>query len=150
MRWGLVRGGWRPRGGGGGSSAAAPRRRPGGGGARRGGSDGGGGGRVTGGAAVRAAGEGGGGGGRGAAGGRGAGAARAVALERGAGDLTRVRRMGEARFTATVRRELPRWDATRPCLRIIRAACAAVSDGAGVIAHRPGALERADLAMADW
>src|SRR5258708_679162 len=86
---------------------------------------------------------------RGAAAAR-AGAALAVALDRGAGDLTRVRRMGEARFTATVRRELPRWDATRPCLRIIRAACAAVSDGAGVIAHRPGALERADLAMADW
>ena len=48
-------------------------------------------------------------------------AAVAVALDRGAGDLARVRRLGEARFTAAVRRELPRWGATRPCLRIVRA-----------------------------
>jgi transposase len=77
-------------------------------------------------------------------------AAVAVALDRGAGDLARVRRLGEARFTAAVRRELPRWGATRPCLRIVRAVFAALADGAGVIAHRPGALERAGLAMADW
>jgi transposase len=73
-----------------------------------------------------------------------------VALERGAGDLARVRRLGSHRFTAAVRRELPRWDATRPCLRIVRAVYAALADGTGVIAHRPGALERAGLAMADW
>jgi transposase len=48
-----------------------------------------------------------------------------VALERGAGDLGRVRRLGSDRFTAAVRRELPRWDATRPCLRIVRAVYAA-------------------------
>ena len=72
-----------------------------------------------------------------------------VALERGAGDLARVRRLGPARFEAAVRRELPCWDATLPCLRILRAAYAALN-GAGVIAHRPGALERASLAMADW
>ena len=77
-------------------------------------------------------------------------AAVAVALDRGAGDLARVRRLGEARFTAAVRRELPRWGATRPCLRIVRAVFAALADGAGVIAHRPGALERSALAMADW
>jgi len=77
-------------------------------------------------------------------------AALAVALERGAGDLARVRRLGSARFEAAVRRELPRWGATRPCLRIVRAVFAALADGTGVAAHRPGALERAGLAMADW
>ena len=47
-------------------------------------------------------------------------AAVAVVLERCAGQLGRVRRLGEARFTAAVRRELPRWGAARPCLRIVR------------------------------
>ncbi len=37
-----------------------------------------------------------------------------------------------------------------PCLRIVRAVYAAAADGVGVIAHRPGALERASLAMSDW
>jgi len=77
-------------------------------------------------------------------------AAVAVTLDRRAGDLARVRRLGPSRFEAVVRRELPRWGATRPCLRIVRAVFAALADGAGVIAHRPGALERAGLAMADW
>jgi transposase len=77
-------------------------------------------------------------------------AAVTVALDRGAGDLARVRKLGPARFEAAVRRELPRWDATRPCQRIVRAVYAALTDGAGVIAHRPGALERAGLAMDDW
>jgi len=73
-----------------------------------------------------------------------------VVLERYSGDLARVRRLGPARFEAAVRRELPRWGAARPCLRIVRAVCAAAADPAGVTAHRPGALERAGLAMADW
>jgi transposase len=77
-------------------------------------------------------------------------AAVTVALDRGGGDLARVRRIGPARFEAAVRRELPRWGAARPCLRIVRAVYAALADGAGVIAHRPGALERAGLAMCDW
>ena len=77
-------------------------------------------------------------------------AALAVSLDRCAGDLARVRRLGEARFEAAVRRELPRWGATRPCLRIVRNVFAALADGAGVIAHRPGALERAGLAMGGW
>src|SRR5215472_6682012 len=62
----------------------------------------------------------------------------------------RVRRLGLGRFTVAVRRELARWDATRPCLRIVRAVYAAAADPSGVIAHRPGALERASLAVADW
>jgi transposase len=73
-----------------------------------------------------------------------------VVLDRCAGDLARVRRLGEARFTAAVRRELPRWGATRPCLRIVCAVFAALADSAGVTAHRPGALERAHLALGDW
>jgi transposase len=77
-------------------------------------------------------------------------AAVTVALSRGGGDLARVRRAGLNRFTAAVRRELPAWDATRPCLRIVRAVFAALADSEGVIAHRPGALERAGLALGDW
>jgi len=57
---------------------------------------------------------------------------------------------GWDRFTAAVRAELPRWDATRPCLRIVRAVYAAAADPAGVLAQRPGALERAGLAIDDW
>jgi transposase len=77
-------------------------------------------------------------------------AALAVVLDRCAGDLARVRRMGPARFEGAVRRELPRWGATRPCLRIVRAVFAALADPAGVTAHRPGALERVHLALGDW
>ena len=73
-----------------------------------------------------------------------------MVLDRCAGDLGRVRRLGAARFEAAVRRELPRWEAQRPCLPIIRAVFAALSDPAGVAAHRPGALERAHLALGDW
>ena len=76
-------------------------------------------------------------------------AALAVVLDRCAGDLSRVRRLGLDRFTAAVRRELPRWGGIRPCLRIIRAMFAALADPAGVTAHRPGALERAHLALGD-
>lgn len=77
-------------------------------------------------------------------------AALAVVLDRCGGDLARVRRLGPARFESAVRRELPRWGAQRPCLRIIRAVFSALSDPAGVVAHRPGALERAHLALRDW
>jgi transposase len=73
-----------------------------------------------------------------------------VVLQRCAGELGRVRRLGEARFIAAVRRELPRWGATRPCLRIVRGVFAALADPAGVAAHRPGVLERVHLAMSDW
>ncbi len=77
-------------------------------------------------------------------------AAVTVALERSDGDLARVRRLGIGRFTAAVRRELPQWGATRPCLRIVRAVYAAAADPAGVMAQRQGALERAALALGDW
>jgi transposase len=74
----------------------------------------------------------------------------AVVLTRCHGDLGRVRRLGLPRFTTAVRRELPHWDATRPCLRIINALFAALGDPTGVQAQRPGALERAELVLADW
>jgi transposase len=77
-------------------------------------------------------------------------ASLAVVLDRAAGDLGRGRRLGLARFTAAVRAELPRWGATRPCLRIVRAVFAALADPVGVTAQRPGALERAQLVLADW
>jgi transposase len=77
-------------------------------------------------------------------------AAMSVVLTRCHGDLARVRRLGLSRFTTAVRRELPRWDAERPCLRIINAVFAALGDPAGVLAQRPGALERAELVLADW
>ena len=66
------------------------------------------------------------------------------------GQPSRLRKMGYEKFLAAVRRELPRWGATRPCLRIVRNVFGALADGAGVIAHRPGALERAGLALAGW
>jgi hypothetical protein len=58
-------------------------------------------------------------------------ASLAVVLDRCAGDLRRVRRLGLDRFTAAVRRELPRWGGIRPCLRIIRAVFAALADPPG-------------------
>jgi len=62
----------------------------------------------------------------------------------------KIRGLGLGRFETAVRRELPRWGAARPCLRIVRAVFAALADPAGVAAHRPGALERVHLAMSDW
>ena len=76
-------------------------------------------------------------------------ASLAVALDRCAWDLSWVRRGGLDRFTAAAQRELPPLGGIRPCLRIIRAVFAALSDPAGVTAHRPGALERAHLALGD-
>jgi transposase len=77
-------------------------------------------------------------------------AALAVTLSRCCGDLARVRRIGPARFEAAVRRELPRWGAAWPCLRIVRGVYGALADPAGVTVHRLGALERAGLALEDW
>src|SRR5205807_5360900 len=77
-------------------------------------------------------------------------AAVAVVPVRRAGDLGRVRRLGEARCIAAVRRQLPRWGATRPCPRIARAAFAALAGSAGVTARLPGVLGRAHLALSDW
>jgi transposase len=77
-------------------------------------------------------------------------AALAVVLERCNGDPHRLARLGLARFTAAVRRELPRWGGQRLWRRIVAAVFAALSDPAGVTAQRPGALERARWVLADW
>jgi transposase len=49
-----------------------------------------------------------------------------------------------------VRREIIRRGGQKPCLRIVRGLFAALGDPAGVIAHRPGALERVQLLLEDW
>jgi transposase len=77
-------------------------------------------------------------------------AALAVVLERGNGDPHRLTRLGLARFTAAVRRELLGWGGQRLWGRIVAAVFAALSDPAGVSAQRRGALERAGWVLADW
>src|ERR1022692_532747 len=69
-------------------------------------------------------------------------AALLVVAGRDGGDFTRTRRLGAARSGHAVRREIIRRGGQKPCLRILRGLFAALSDRAGVIAHRPGALER--------
>ena len=49
-----------------------------------------------------------------------------------------------------MRREVTRHGRQKPCLRIVRGMFAALGDQAGVIAHRPGGLERVQLLMEDW
>lgn len=49
-----------------------------------------------------------------------------------------------------MRREITKRGGQRPCLRIARKLFVALSDPAGVIAHRPGALERVQLLLEDW
>ena len=77
-------------------------------------------------------------------------AAMSVVLDRDGGDLTRTRRLGLARLASAVRREIIRRGRQKPCLRIVRALSTALTDPAGVLAHRPGALERVGLLLGDW
>ena len=77
-------------------------------------------------------------------------AAMSIVVDRDGGDLTRTRRLGLARFETAVRREVVRRGRQRPCLRIVRLLFEALSDPAGVIAHRAGALERVALLLGDW
>jgi transposase len=77
-------------------------------------------------------------------------AAMTVILDRNGGDFGRTRRLGAARFEQAVRREITKRGGQKPCLRILRKLFAALGDPAGVIAHRPGALERVQLLMEDW
>jgi transposase len=73
-----------------------------------------------------------------------------VIAGRDGGDFARTRRLGAARFEQAVRREITRHGRQKPCLRIVRGMFAALSDQAGVIAHRSGALERVELLLQDW
>jgi hypothetical protein len=77
-------------------------------------------------------------------------AALSVIAGRDHGDLARTRRLGAVRFERAVRREIIRRGGRKPCLRILRAMFAGLSDRAAVIAHRPGALERVALLLEDW
>jgi transposase len=77
-------------------------------------------------------------------------AAMSVVLDRDGGDLTRTHRLGLARLESAVRREVIRRGKRKPCLRIVRLLFGALSDPAGVIAHRRGALERVSLLLGDW
>jgi transposase len=77
-------------------------------------------------------------------------ATMSVVLQRDGGDLTRTRRLGLARLETAVRREIVRRGRQKPCIRIVRALFAALTDPAGVIIHRAGALERVALLLEDW
>ena len=77
-------------------------------------------------------------------------AALAVVLERCSGHPERLARQGLARFEAAVIRELPRWGGSRRRRSIIAAVFTALVDPRGVMAQRPGALERAHWVLDDW
>ena len=77
-------------------------------------------------------------------------ASLAVVVERDRGEFDRTRRRGVVRFEQAVRREVTRRGGQKPCLRILRRLFTALADPAGVIAHRPGALERVQLLLEDW
>jgi transposase len=77
-------------------------------------------------------------------------AALPVIAGRDGGDFGRTRRLGATRFERAVRREITRRGGQKPCLRIVRGMFTALADPAGVIAHRPGALERVQLLAEDW
>jgi transposase len=76
-------------------------------------------------------------------------AAMSVILDRDGGDLARTRRLGLARLEAATRRLIVARGRRKPCLRIVRQLHAALSDRAGVITHRRGALERVALLLQD-
>jgi transposase len=73
-----------------------------------------------------------------------------VALAGEDGNLDAVYLAGQRQFIDEARRGLAPWGATRVCVRIATAVHAALRDGAGVLAQRPGALERALAALRDW
>ncbi len=73
-----------------------------------------------------------------------------VILERDGGDLARTRRLGLARLEALTGRLIVTRGRHKPCRRIVRQLFTALSDPAGVLAHRQGALERVALLLQDW
>ncbi len=77
-------------------------------------------------------------------------AAMTVIVERDGGELDRTRRLGLARFEQAVRRQIIKQGRQKPCMRIVRKLFAALTDQTGVLAHRPGALERIGFLLADW
>lgn len=77
-------------------------------------------------------------------------AAIRVLMVRDAGDLSRTRRLGRARFEHQVRAEIVRQGRVKPCLRIIKTLWTALTDPAGVEAHRHGGFERISWILNDW
>jgi transposase len=77
-------------------------------------------------------------------------AAMAAVTARCAGRPERLRKIGYDRFLAAVRRELPRWGGKAIRYRIVKALWEALADRGGVLAQRPGAIERLGLLLDDW
>ena len=77
-------------------------------------------------------------------------AAMAVVTARCAGRPERLRKLGYERFLAAVRRELPRWGGKRIRHSVVRGLWDALGSTEGVLAQRPGAVERLELLMEDW
>jgi transposase len=77
-------------------------------------------------------------------------AALSVVVERDGGDFARTRRLGAVRFEHAVRRLILSRGGQKPCLRIVEKIFTALTDPAGVTAHRRGALEHVALLLADW
>jgi transposase len=77
-------------------------------------------------------------------------AALIVIADRDGGDFARTRRLGAARFEHAVRRQIITQGRQKPCRRIMLNLFAALTDPAGVSAHRAGALERVQLLLEDW
>ena len=74
----------------------------------------------------------------------------AVVTARCAGRPERLRKMGYERFLAAVRRELPRWGGKLVRHSVVKAVWDALGSTEGVLAQRPGAVERLELLMEDW
>jgi transposase len=77
-------------------------------------------------------------------------AGMAVITGRCCGDPRRLRKMGYDKFLAAVRRELPRWGGKIVRHSIVQRLWDALADTGGVVAQRPGALERLHLLLDDW
>jgi len=77
-------------------------------------------------------------------------AAMGAVTDRCAGNPARLRKLGYEKFTAAVRRELPRWGARNVYHKIARGLWEALADTGGVPAQRRGALERVHLLLGDW
>ena len=77
-------------------------------------------------------------------------AAMGAVTDRCNGNPARLAAMGYEKFTAAVRRELPRWGAQKIWHKIVKGLWEALADPGGVAAQRRGALERVHLLLADW
>jgi transposase len=77
-------------------------------------------------------------------------AAMAVITARCAGRPERLRKLGYGRFLAAVRRELPRWGGKKIRHSVVKGLWDALGSAEGVLAQRPGAVERLELLAEDW